>query len=249
MNFCSIIMTHFAMDENRSNTMQNSIISLVENTEYPAEIIVVDNGKSRADTLFLLDLVRKRKINAYVANAENMHFGYARNQGLAIANGGYISIVDNDIKYEKGWMKECIKVLETYPDEKIYAAPFCDKAHLPAKYWNGELEVEGKIYRKNMRAGSNCFVIRRDRMEEIGRFMCHRVAGTKWTNNAVRLGYLCAVTPERMALDMGFRKGYNTNASIPVKQVLTSGVEVYFNSDEFTVANPNSDYREQGKFK
>ncbi len=241
MKFCSIVITYFASDASRSKMMRGSLGSLINNTKYPMEIIVIDNGGNKEDSDFLNDLLEQKKINVLVRNAENMHFGFARNQGIQLANGEYICIADSDIGYEEGWLQKCIDVLEAHPKEKIYATPVYNVAHWTKKYWVGELKVGKETYRLNRRAGSNCFVIRRRDLKVIGTFMCHRVAGTKWTDKAWNvLHYAAAVTPDLMVRDLGFRRGYNTNEIIEVKMVLSDGTEVYFSEDEFKTQNVRS---------
>jgi glycosyltransferase involved in cell wall biosynthesis len=207
--------------------------SLKESTKLPYELIVVDNGGSTEDSQYLLDLADKGEINTYIRNANNMHFGFARNQALRVCNGDYIAICDNDIIYNPGWLEACIAVLDQNPDKKIYATPIYNVAHWRQKFWVGEVYADGNRYRLNMRAGSNCWVTRREDFEKIGDFWIHRVAGTKWTNTAVRMGYSAAVTPDIMVNDFGFRKGYNLNDAKPVKIDLHNGEEVYFNGDEY----------------
>lgn len=233
IKFTSIIMTHWSNDEARSNFLRKSIESLKLYTKLPYELIVVDNGEKVEDSQFLLDLAHKGDINTYIRNHNNMHFGFARNQALRICNGDYIAVVDNDIIYNPDWLESCLAVLDQNPDKKIYATPIYNVAHWRPKYWQGSVMADGKEYKLNMRAGSNCWVTRREDFEKIGRFQIHRVAGTKWTNQAVRNGYLAAVTPNIMVNDYGFRKGYNLNDAKPVRINLHNGEEMYFNEDEF----------------
>jgi len=247
---CSIIFVHYHKDEKRSEQMMASMNSLVETTKsYPCEIVVVDNGQNEQDSQFFLSLVVGGAIQTYVRNANNMHFGYARNQGMVLSNGDYICISDNDIIYTPGWLEACVAVLEKYPHKKIYATPVYNVAHWLPKFWHDEvLEVGDRAYRLNSRAGSNCFVIRRKDLKEIGGFLCHRVAGTKWTEKAIRLEFAVAVTPDVMVDDVGFRDGYNYKEAIPIKEILTNGKEVYFNEDEFKHNNRRLHYIQQSAF-
>lgn len=239
MELYSILITHFASNEERSATFRNSMDSLIETTRrMPCEIIVVDNGGSIDDSKYLLDLATRGLINTYVRNHLNMHFGYARNQAIKLCNGDYICIADNDIIYSHGWLERCIAVLKAYPDRKIYATPIYNVTHSADKFWTGEVLLAGEFgYRLNRRAGSNCFVIRREDLEEIGGFRAHRVAGTKWTEVAISKGYVAAVCPVLMIKDAGFRKGYNFKEGIPMKMVLSNGIEVLFNDDEYKYQN------------
>ena len=239
-------MVHYASNRERSGMMKKSLESLLKSTKLPFELIVVDNGGSLDDSAYLMG---KKEINTYIKNSDNLHFAFARNQGIRVANGDYIAIVDNDIVYEKGWLEECVAVLEAYPDKKIYATPVYNVAHWRPKYWLPEvLEVNGRIYRQNRRAGSNCFVIRREDLEKIGDFYIHRVAGTKWTDKAWDMGYHAAVTQDIMVKDLGFRNGYQINKAIPVRLNLHNS-EVYLNEDEFRVENPDLTYIKQKTWK
>lgn len=242
--FCSIIVTHFSSNNERKLLVRRSLETLVDNTSFPFELIVVDNGgNSTNNSDFFLNLVDKGYISTYVKNANNMHFGYARNQGYAMSHGEYICIADDDIEYQVGWLEECIKILDAYPDKKIYATPFdYPMDGLREKYNQGELELDGKRYVLNMRAGSNCFVVRREDYDEIGGFECHRIAGSHWTNKAVRLGYLACVLPGNYAKDLGLRKGYNLKQSIPIRKTLSNRAEIFFNTDEFKVSNEDKIY-------
>src|SRR3990167_8479320 len=250
IKFTSIIVTHWTDSDFRSNALRKTLTTLFETTKHlPTERIVVDNGGNVEDSKYLLDLTEKGEIDSYIRNHNNMHFGYARNQALRICNGDYICISDNDIIYNPGWLDACLAVLDAYPERKIYATPIYNVAHWRPKYWHPEvLEVSEKIYRMNRRAGSNCWVMRRKDFEEVGDFWVHRVAGTKWTNQAGAKGYWAAVTPDIMVNDFGFRKGYSTNALIPIKINLHNGDEIYLNQDEFKNKNSDFTYIKQRQF-
>ena len=233
--YTSIIIASYIPDELRAKTFMTSLDSLIETTENePVEIIVVDNGGNKAISRHLRELTDQGIIQTYIYNAKNMHFGFGRNQGLAMAHGNYIVIADNDILYYPGWLEACWKPLEEYPLRKIYSTPIeYPTGYLKEKYDQGKLDVDGTEYNLSMRAGSNCFMIRRRDLDKIGQFKIHRIAGSRWTDKAVKLGYLAAVAPEKLIIDLGFRLGYNLHEPLPVKRILRNGEEVFFNQDEF----------------
>ena len=208
----SIIFTHHASNEKRSELMRASIQSIVE-TAPDAEILVADNGASLEDSQFLLKLTHEGKIARYVRYRKNLHFYYARNDCLSVATGQYIVVSDNDIIYQPGWLEECIKFLDDHPDEKIITSPL--------KVIYGQLRYNQKTldgWMLNMRAGSNSWVMRRRDYEILGKFIPSQIAGTHWTTNAVHNGYLTAVMSEPKARDFGKRRspyrGYDTNKPI-----------------------------------
>jgi glycosyltransferase involved in cell wall biosynthesis len=231
--YTSIVIASYIADELRAKMFRTSLDSLLATTEnLPVEIIVVDNGGDLHISGYLDGLLLGGAIQCVIHNANNMHFGFARNQGLAMAKGNYICIADNDIYYEDGWLEDSLDFLEKYPEEKVYAS-FIDypMGGLTERYHQGVLG-DAKL---SMRAGSNCWVMRKRDFDILGGFENHRVAGTRWTDNAVRNGYLCAVLPGQKTRDLGLRQGYDHTKSLPVKRTLRNGEEVYFNQDEFEI--------------
>lgn len=244
--YTSVVITNFSSSPERISSFRQSLSTLINTTRnLPVEIVVCDNGGSLEVSSWLLSLTSEGLIHTYIRNSLNMHFAMARNQGISVSHGKYIVIADNDIVYLDGWLESCIDILEAYPKKKIYATPLdYPTPVLFRRYHKGELTLNEKTYTLSMRAGSNCFVIRRKDMEEIGLFINHRVAGTKWTDAAVRKGYLAAITPGITAIDVGLRVGYKHNESVPIKKILTNREEIYFNNDEFRRANPNLNFYE-----
>ena len=208
----SIIVVHWAQDEKRSRAMYQTILSLAQ-TAPNAEIIVVDNGGSDSDSNFLLREASSGHIACYVRNRKNMHFGYARNQGIKLSSGDFLVVADNDILYFDGWLEKTISFLKKNKGKYLATPLRCDPMNNRKTRWMGEADG----WRLNMRAGSNCTVMRREDFEKIGWYEQHRIAGSKWTDRYVRMGYLMAVMPEPKAHDLGFRKGYNFNE--PVKHL------------------------------
>jgi len=244
-SFCTIIITHFAMNDERSDLMRESLRSLVSSTRFPYELIVVDNGGSQKDTKFLLKLVDSGNITTYIRNSNNMHFGYARDQAYKHAHGDYVCIADNDLKYSPGWLESCVNVLEDLPKEKIYTTPLdYPTIAMRFRYSTGTVETRGITRPLNSRAGSNCFVIRKKDYEEIGGFGSHRIAGSLWTNKAVRNGYNACIVEESEVSDMGLRRGYNLKDPMGVFINISNGNKLYFNVDEFRVKHPEKEYYE-----
>ena len=215
----SIIFVHYGMNEERRELARESMRSLIRSVnDSPTEIIIVDNGNNAMDSRFFLDVCHDRQATHYIRNAENMHFGFARNQALAMATGDYIAIVDNDLEYERGWLAKCVDFLEAHKDKKYLATPIAYPMH--SRYRVGEVKYKNEIWRLDLRAGSNCWVMSRAAYQEIGNFQMHRIAGSIWTTRAVRLGYVSAVTPQNMVIDQALRKGYNLNEGIVVQKYL-----------------------------
>lgn len=219
----SIIFTHWDMNSERSLLARFSLRSLQNSLNTGCEIIVVDNGNNLEDSQFFLQEAHEKRIAQYLRFNENTHFGYARNQGMKLAHGDFISIVDNDLAYQDNWLEACLDALVLHPDKKLIASPIDYPTQvLKDKYTQGTLDVKGKTYRLSMRAGSNCFVMSHKTMEEMGPFQLHRIAGSYYADKLVRAGYLVAVTPSNMANDIGLRRGYNLSEEIEPFLTLTN---------------------------
>jgi glycosyltransferase involved in cell wall biosynthesis len=137
-----------------------------------------------------------------------MHFYYARNDALRRASHTYIAISDNDILFTHGWLEDCIEWLEKTPGKYLATPIKADWMNgIKPDRWKGDLN--GRLL--NQRAGSNIWVMRRADYEVIGNFEPLAVAGSKYVDKYVRMGYLMGVMPVPKAFDMAFRNGYNFN--------------------------------------
>lgn len=228
----SIIWTHWCQNELRSNTARISLNSLIATTkDWPCEIIVVDNGDSEDDSRYFLHLIQNGQIQFYTRNSVNLYFGFARNQGIDLAIGDFIAFSDNDIEYYQGWLEKSVAILRHFSNRKIAVTPLrTDRIHRQAKHWTEWFEIDDERFPGNMRAGSNSWLMRRNDFDLIGKFINHRIAGTKWTDKFVRAGYTMVTMEHRpLAKDIGFKKGYNHTITIPIKRVFTDRSEILIN--------------------
>lgn len=234
MEYVSVIVCHYGLIDDfgetsagsnpikRSELIRITLESLFKNTDYPAEIIVVDNGGNPDDTDYFLEKVREGKINTLVRFKNNMHFAHAWNTGAKIATGRFLSFVCNDIEFGPKWLSTCIALLEKYKERKLIATPFIsyDKKR-------NTFEVTDDA-RFNNRSGSNCNVMRREDFEILGEWPVHKKGGTLWYNNLFRQGYRTVAPATDLALDRGWRMGVNFSIPIEVKKVLLDGTEIHF---------------------
>ena len=230
MKHCSIIVCHYAqVGDNgdregkitsRSELMKESLKSLVETADYPAELIVIDNGGNPDDSDYLLELSRKGVINILIRNKGNMHFGFAWNQGAKLAGGDFLCFTCNDMIYEPKWLSTTVGLLEKYSDRKLIATPYITLAHKKQKLG----EIDGN--RLNLRAGSACMIITPETYREIGLFQNHRIAGTLWHDKMIDLGYRVIAPPVNMAREEAFRHGSDYRIPVKVKKILMKGEEI-----------------------
>lgn len=246
MKHVSIILCHYSEiddfgeygtkdTEVRSKLLRQSIESLIKNTDYPADIIVIDNGGNPDDSEYLLDLSRKGIINTYIRNKNNMGFAYAWNQGARLATGDYLCFTCNDILFKPNWLPKTIEALEKFPDRKLIASPFISRDKDNSSC-NKEV-IDG--YRINSMAGSNCLVIDYKTYVESGEFPHHRVGGSIWQRRMIRNGYLVVVPPINYVEHIGEGKGINFTKQFSVDKILLKGQKINFN---YTYDNAHKDY-------
>lgn len=88
------------------------LASLDEFSNYtPLEIIVVDNASSDGSREFLNEWIAATPNRQLILNEENKGFAAANNQGLAIASGEYLVLLNNDTYVTPGWARTLLNHL------------------------------------------------------------------------------------------------------------------------------------------
>lgn len=161
---------------------------LTEYTDKFYELIVVDNASSDGTVRWLETLTHKegnRTGLKIIKNKENVGFSKAVNQGLAVANGDYVFLLNNDLLVSEYWLSTLIGHLETLPNagavggmgraiggKQDYAAIY---GQLPYEDVNGFIDFSQKVYYKNkgnytetkILSGS-CMLIKADLFRNLG---------------------------------------------------------------------------------
>jgi len=155
--------------------------SIKKYTEEPYEIIVVDNGSSDGTVEYLESFAAKNDRVKVIVNNTNRGFAAGNNQGISIASGEYILLLNNDTILTEGWLKGLIKVFEKNPDTGI-VGPVSNCVSGPqfikeASYgsdeemqkfalkWSEEHRDETMTY---IRVVGFCLMTRREVIEKIG---------------------------------------------------------------------------------
>ena len=87
--------------------------SVLANTQWPDyEIIVVDNGSTDGTRHYLGSLARRNPNLRVVLNDDNLGFAGAINQGMSLARGEFLVLLNNDILVTEGWLTRLVRHLE-----------------------------------------------------------------------------------------------------------------------------------------
>jgi len=91
----------------------NSLENCTQGISY--EVIIVDNNSDEGTVNYLKSI--KKKNYTIIFNKENLGFAKANNQGLKVAVGDYLVLLNNDTEVTNNWLDELIAVAES--DEQI----------------------------------------------------------------------------------------------------------------------------------
>lgn len=163
----------------RSECIQRAVDSVLSQTLKDIEIIVVDdNGVDSPDGLATQREMAKYKDNRnviYLRHQSNMNGSVARNTGLKIAKGEFISFLDDDDIYLPNRLEKLVACLEQY--DKTWG--LCYSAYvkrMPSGHIQKSTEsVQGDIFLQVLMrsfylgSGANIFV-RKEVIEKIGFF-------------------------------------------------------------------------------
>jgi GT2 family glycosyltransferase/glycosyltransferase involved in cell wall biosynthesis len=86
--------------------------SIFERTEYPNyEVIVVDNASNDGTPQWLRETAAREPRLRAICNGENRGFAGGSNQGMRLARGEYLCLLNNDTEVTHGWLSTMIERL------------------------------------------------------------------------------------------------------------------------------------------
>lgn len=111
---------------NTGNYLDQCLNSLLEQTLKDIEIICINDGSTDNSLEILMNYqIKDRRIK--IVNQENKGAGFARNIGINIAKGEYLSFLDSDDYFEKDMLKQAYnRAEEKKADICIYESSFYD---------------------------------------------------------------------------------------------------------------------------
>ena len=166
----SVILPTF----NRADFIANSVKSLISQTYKNLEIIIVDDG-STDDTENIIKNFKDERIK-YIKLNENHGANYARNTGLKIAQGQFITFVDSDDEFKDVKIEEELKILSQNESTGLIYSWFyrCHNEDVKEEYkLSLEPKFGGNIFNellyKNV-IGNPSPLIRKECFDKVGKF-------------------------------------------------------------------------------
>lgn len=109
--FFSVILTTY----NRAELLPRAINSLISQLEKDFEVIIIDDGSEDNTPLVIKDFENSRLILSYHRNEKNLGVICAKNKGIELSKGKYITFLDSDDEYKLEHLKSRRKILEENP--------------------------------------------------------------------------------------------------------------------------------------
>ncbi|RUS48712.1 glycosyltransferase [Cohnella sp. AR92] len=167
-----IILTH-----NEIALTRECVESIIKHTPESYELIFVDNGSADGTADYLLGVPGSKLIR----NRSNLGFAAGCNQGMAIAEGEYLCLLNNDTVVTDGWLTRLHAWLDKYPGigivgprtnyvagaQRVNAVPYSnmEEMHAFAKDWAERHREQGFYPYKLI---GFCMLFRRSLIDRIG---------------------------------------------------------------------------------
>jgi GT2 family glycosyltransferase/tetratricopeptide (TPR) repeat protein/SAM-dependent methyltransferase len=170
-----VILTH-----NQLHYTRRCVDSICLVTDEPYELIFVDNGSTDGTLEYLRALAATHPNVKVIANAENCGFPAGCNQGIAVATGRQVLLLNNDTVVATGWLGRLLRALHSDPKIGL-AGPVSDNVsgeqQVPAHFdgiedldgfaWDWGKSHDGQIF-DNDRLVGFCLLIKREVIDRIG---------------------------------------------------------------------------------
>jgi GT2 family glycosyltransferase/acetyltransferase-like isoleucine patch superfamily enzyme/2-polyprenyl-3-methyl-5-hydroxy-6-metoxy-1,4-benzoquinol methylase/predicted Zn-dependent protease len=171
-----IILTHNQLEHTKP-----CLESIEHYTPQQYELILVDNGSTDGTLNYLRKYANDRKNVRVIANKENLGFAAGNNQGLAVASGNYLLMLNNDTIVTEGWLSRMLSVFERYSEvgivgpvsnnisgpQQVKEASYKNLEEMPhfAKQWSAEHAGQTIEFQ---RVVGFCLLARREVIDRIG---------------------------------------------------------------------------------
>lgn len=106
----SIIIPNY----NGSELLKSCIESLIKESNYVLDLIIIDNASTDNSVNYLKNLKQSNNVQyRFIINKENLGFAVAVNQGISLAKGEFICLLNNDIEVSESFISNMIACIKS----------------------------------------------------------------------------------------------------------------------------------------
>lgn len=228
---------------NKEAEVGRAVLSVVEQSLAPREIIVVDDGStdgSRAVVQRIIEEHPEACIRLIVQ--ENAGVSAARNRGIREAQGDFVALLDADDEWLTGYIAEVCRLMEYYPDADAYSTAFnivsgesCVAAPVPTS--EGYIDVASEALCGRYPIIPSTATLRRSTLLEVGGFPeGMRIGEDQWLwVRMVQCGARFCFSPMRLVRYS--RTASNRSASIYRAEHSEHSIEELYNPEQSETLN------------
>ncbi len=160
---------------NRAYIIEKAIQSVLNQTYQDFELIIVDDGSTDNTEEIIKKLQEKDKRIRYIKLETNKGAAAARNEGIKIAHGKYITFQDSDDEWLPEKLEKQMKIFETTPEDIIVYTGFWridgdEKTYIPdINISNREGYIHKELLKGNF-VGTPSILLKKETLEKVALF-------------------------------------------------------------------------------
>ena len=163
-----IVVSH-----NRPEMLKQAIDSCINQTLHDIEIIVIDDGSTNEEVFKVINIAVKQdsRIKFYKTTEEINNLSIVWNLGIDIANGAFITTLDDDNMKLPEFCEKMVNALESNPEYSAAACYMqCLRNNKLAETFDGPAKMNRNNILKKNYVDSGSMMYRRELFEKIGYF-------------------------------------------------------------------------------
>ena len=161
---------------NKEAEVGRAVLSVVDQSLAPCEIIVVDDGSTDGSRAVVQRIIKEHpEACIRLIVQENAGVSAARNRGIREAQGDFVALLDADDAWFTGYIAEVCRLMEYYPDADAYSTAFnivsgesCVAAPVPTS--EGYIDVASEALCGRYPIIPSTATLRRSMLLEVGGF-------------------------------------------------------------------------------
>lgn len=114
MSISTIIVTR-----NRANKLRRCVKSIIEGTNFPDELLIIDNNSTDNTKDMMQKIIKTHDQNIRYVLEKNEGIPFARNRGLKESKFDIVAFTDDDCVVDKNWIRNILHAHSKYPTKII----------------------------------------------------------------------------------------------------------------------------------